>query len=434
MRKPETKPKWRKVITEFGVPLHIYSMPQATTVACGVRVNAGAIDERWPEEAGLAHAIEHMLFQGTEELPDSKAITSVIEDTGGSIDALTGKESTLFYTLVPADEIEKSFYVLSQLLVHPTLPEEKVAVEMKIILEEIKAAQDDSGDYAVNMAIAKMYGTHPFGREVAGTKESVSRFIRADFVRWLSHYYHANNFDFIVSGKLPDDSERKVAQLFSKYFHGLRENVPNQREISGRADGTKFHFEERQIQQVHVALLAPTCPGNSDDAAALSIFQCMISGGMSFPLFCEVRDKLGLCYEIWAENIRFSDIGFFLVYAATDADRYQETVRKICEVISGSKTDGALLERAKKVLRGRVAIAFEKPTTILQSARNDIAIFGKPRDMEDVTKRVNSVSILEIHSAVNKYLDANWLSRIFLVPNGLKIARPDEPKVYPTPY
>ncbi len=116
------KSEWQKLITPVSVPVHIHSIPHAKSVACGVLVNAGTRDERQGEEDGLAHALEHMCFQGTKDFPNSFALSSCIEDVGGKANAFTGEEQTFFFNLVPSDEIEKSIAVLFQMMIHPLFP------------------------------------------------------------------------------------------------------------------------------------------------------------------------------------------------------------------------------------------------------------------------------------------------------------------------
>ena len=101
--------RWQKVlISDIGLLVHILNMPAANSVACGVLVCAGTRDERWPEEAGLAHALEHMIFQGTRDFSDSQSLSAYIEDVGGGLNAATSSEGTLFYNQLPSSEIERA--------------------------------------------------------------------------------------------------------------------------------------------------------------------------------------------------------------------------------------------------------------------------------------------------------------------------------------
>lgn len=428
VNKKLAKPKWRKIITDLGVPLHIYSIPHANSVTCGVLVNVGTRDERLLEEAGLAHATEHMLFQGTKKFLDSADIGAYIENMGGSINAFTDKEETFFYGDVMAEkyDIERLLHILAEIVMYPTFSGEKIVTEMKNIIQEIRGYKDDPQEHLITLARSLVYGEHPLGRNILGTEESVSKFSRQDFVKFHSHYYNANNFDFIVVGRLPNNSEKLVVNLFSKYFAGLSKNVPNNREIDPYANSRLiFHHEKRAINQVHIALIAPTVAGTAPAADILNIFSIMIGGGMSFPLFIEVRDKLGLCYSIMAENIRQSDLGSFMVYVSTEIDRYGEAVKKIFDVINDSKRDAVLLERVKKMMTGQLTISYDNPFSILVGATKNIGISGKPRDRKELLEWINGVTISDVERAVNSYLDRDNFTKVFLTPENL-IVSPEE--------
>lgn len=427
MKTDKARPQWRKIIAEIneGVPVHIYNMPSANSVACGVRVNVGTRDERWPQEAGLAHAMEHMIFQGTEKFPDSRALASYIELAGGRLNAYTNKENTFFYNLVPADAVEKAVCSLSEQMVRPLLPEKKIATEMGNIVEEIRGDFDNPSEYVFRKAIEKMYVAHPLSRETCGTEEAVRSFCRKDFLSFRSHYYHSNNFDFVVAGKLPDDSEKKTVRLFEKHFNGLKENVPNSRELEPAGGASVFYHESRKISQTHIALVAPTGKGASKEIVAMSIFAVMISGGMSFPLFTEVRDKLGLCYTIGAENIRMSDLGCFLIYAATDPDRYKEALSAIFRVIRESSENDKLCADAKQMILGRLAIGLETPSEVLDLAAKDIAIFDKPRGIEEIASMVIKTNMAEISNLVKTWLEPSRFTQAFLTPIGKEIKESD---------
>lgn len=116
-----------------GAPVFFCQMPDAKSFISAVLVGVGTRNESWPQEAGLAHATEHMLFQGTDLFPNSKTLEAHIEDVGGELNAWTSKEKTLFWAQVPANEYQRALLVTSQQVLKPLLPEEKIPTEMQIL-------------------------------------------------------------------------------------------------------------------------------------------------------------------------------------------------------------------------------------------------------------------------------------------------------------
>lgn len=418
--------RWKSISTACGPTLRIYEIPGIRSIACGVLVRAGTRDEQWPREAGLAHALEHMLFQGTRDFPSSAALNAEIENLGGFINAWTGPEETFFFTRLPACDFEKGIYILSQQLLHSRFAEEKVRIEMQNIVQEICRKDDDPQNYLLTRARKNLYGNHLLAREILGAKESVSSFGRQDFLDFQARYYNARNFDFIVVGQMPEGGEAELVAGFSHYFRDLGSKDFNRRDLSFFSQSRlKFLQESRKVQQVSIVLSALTCSGISWEASSLNLFRNMISGGASFPLFIEVRDKLGLCYEIWADHRNMTDLGCFMIYVGTSPERYNEALRAIRQVIEKSKNDAALMERTKKRIRGATALMYESPMNILTLAVQDIMIFGRPRNFEERVERIEAITINDIERAVDKYLSKEAMVLAMLTPSDFEVPTPN---------
>ena len=139
--------KYKVLTLSNGALLYVLRMPWVKTVGLGVHVNVGTREEIWPKQAGLAHAMEHMVFQGTEEFPDSKSLAEHIEVVGGMMNAYTGSEMTFFYNSLPSEEKERGFKVLSQQLRKALFRQDKIDIEMRNIIQEINRSNDNPSDF-----------------------------------------------------------------------------------------------------------------------------------------------------------------------------------------------------------------------------------------------------------------------------------------------
>ena len=122
--------RFENVMTKCGAPLYIFRMPHVESVAVGVLVFAGTRDEVWPKEAGIAHALEHMVFQGNERLTDSRAVAAEIEAVGGVLNAWTSKEMTFYFRVVPSDSLNVATQSLGSQLNTSLFQPEKITPEM----------------------------------------------------------------------------------------------------------------------------------------------------------------------------------------------------------------------------------------------------------------------------------------------------------------
>ena len=413
MTKSKSKFNYQKLITKNGLPIYFMDLPHAPTVAVGMLVKAGTREEIWPAEAGLAHALEHMLFQGTQRLPTSREVSADIEDVGGIVNAWTTKEMTFYWRQVPANEAKRAFISLAEQIRFPLILEEKIATEMQNIIQELKRRNDDQPHYLAYRADQFLYGDHPLGKDTLGLEDSLRNFQRVNFLAFWQKFYRFNNCSLIVAGRITGD---KIMELTENLFVDVRRSKVERQATKPKISTESELAIEREIEQVHLLLAQLTPAANLPAAKHLSLFQTMISGGMSFPLFQEVRDKRGLCYSVHADTETWSDAGNFSIYVGTDPKRYREAIAAVHEVIAQAKTDEPLLARAKQVTLGRLALTFESTAQIISSAAQDVAIFGAPRGYDQIAKEIAAITMSDVRHTVETYLTPKNIKTIMLSP------------------
>ena len=400
--------------TKSGVSLWTLSSSNYNSVAVGVIVKCGTRDEIWPKEAGIAHALEHMHFQGTDKFPSNMKLTEYIEETGGKINAFTNNERTFYFVRVPSGYAERAAHVLSEQIKNSIFPEDKISVEMKNIVQEIRRRNDDPQKYLWLISKEFIYGDHPLGRDVLGTEESVSSFVKDDFLTFKKRYYDPSNYVFVAVGNIGED---KALKLFNKYFEDKSKINPNARKNEKVASlFDKQLIKRKELDQLHISLDALIGEGKDKTSLYLEFFRDMISGGWSFPLFQEVRDKRGLCYQIFASITKRMDVGNFSIYIGTDPKRYKEAIDATFEVIEKSKSDANLLNKVKNLKLGQLMLRYEDTQQIIMMAVNDILFLGKPRGLEEIKKEIEEVNIENIKECVDKYLDTESIFTTMLAP------------------
>ena len=403
-----------KIKTKSGVPLWVLPMPSSNIVSAGVLIKAGTRDEEWPKEAGIAHALEHMFFQGTEKFPTSKNVSGYIEEVGGNLNAWTLKEMTFYHAHVPSDHKNRAVHIISEQIRKSVFPEEKIAVEMKNIIQEIRRRNDDHQRNVGYLSDQFLYGNHPLSKDTLGIEESVIGFKKENFISFRDRYYNPSNFVFITAGGI---TAEEALNLFNENFPEeikLKSNIHKPRPLSYVGD--KVNIKKKDIEQIHLILSAATGEAKSKETIYLGIFRDMISGGMSFPLFQEVRDKKGLCYSIWAGLRPWSDVGKFSIYIGTDPKRYKEAITTSLEVVDKSKNDEGLLEKVKQLAIGKLAFKFETSSKIISNAAIDIAFLDFPRGYNEILKDIKETTINDIKQAVDKYLKPEMFYTIILAP------------------
>ncbi|MDP3052330.1 MAG: pitrilysin family protein [bacterium] len=403
-----------QIKTNIGVPLWTLSSSSYSSVTLGVLIGCGARDENWPREAGIAHALEHMLFQGTKNFPNNMKLSSYIETIGGEINGRTSSERTLYHARVPIGYAERGVRVLSEQINASIFPDEKIPVEMKNIIQEIRRMNDDPQGHLWHLSQRFIYNNHPLSREVSGTEDSVAAFAKRDFLSFKERFYNPANYVFIAVGNI---SQGEALKLFNRYFDGNYTRTPNTREkvrIIRRAE--RQFIERRELDQLHLSIDALIGKGRDKSSLYLEFFRDMISSGMSSPLFQEVRDKRGLCYVVMAGLNKCSDIGRFRIYIGTDSKRYKEAIVTTLRVIEKSKKDEHLLDKIKKLKLGRLMLRYENTLDVFFATTDDIVFLGRPRGLEEIKKEIEEVTIDDIRKSVDKYLNPDLIYITMLAP------------------
>lgn len=409
----------KKLETACGAPLYVAEMPHAKSIATGVLVQVGTRDEKWPDEAGLAHAFEHMVFKGTEKFPNSKSLSSHIEDVGGTINAWTWKETTFFFNHVPVGFFDRAITVLHQMLTAPLFNPRRVSAEMKNIIEEIKRRDDEPRTLIQDLAMQAVFGTHPYAYDTLGHARSLVAFTSNDFQRFKEQFYHPGNFIFLVTGNV---TSAQALETINRLCWGSARVANNRQPAICGVGGVKLKIVFKDIAQANICLVTLVGGSKERSTLVLDLFATMLDGGMSFPLFQKVRGKLGLCYQVGASVSSLSDGGFFIIYVGTDVQRWQTTVDAILSVVVESAKNYRLFLRAKKSTLGHLATGgYETPLALLRKSAMDLSTLGRPESIEENMAAIKSISYKEVQEAVARYIIPEKFSKIFVVPKGFSM-------------
>ncbi|HJP70857.1 MAG TPA: pitrilysin family protein, partial [Candidatus Limnocylindria bacterium] len=181
-------PGHQRSVLDSGLRVVSQSMPGARSASVAIFVPVGSRHED-DEHAGLSHLLEHLVFKGTLGHPEAGSLSQVVEGIGGSVNASTDRELTVFSSKVPAEHVETALHAVSQLALHPLLRRRDLRAEKPVIVDEIRMYVDSPSDHVFTLFDELLYGRHPLGREIAGTIGSVRRATHEGVVgHWRAAY------------------------------------------------------------------------------------------------------------------------------------------------------------------------------------------------------------------------------------------------------
>src|SRR5512139_479890 len=204
-----SKDRFRQFSMDHGLRVILEENKVSPVVALQIWVKVGSADEK-DEEAGMCHFIEHMLFKGTEKRKVREAARE-IESLGGTINAYTSYDQTVYHITIASRYTEIGLDILSDAIQHSTFDPLEFEREREVILEEIRRGEDDPSRRLFRQTMATLYQQHPYRRPVVGYQNTIRSIQRNQMVTFFKRWYVPNRMVFIAAGNFnTDEMERKV--------------------------------------------------------------------------------------------------------------------------------------------------------------------------------------------------------------------------------
>ena len=396
MSQKETRAIRREVFPN-GLTVITETMPHVRSVSVGIWMKTGSRREA-PEQNGISHFIEHMLFKGTQTRT-AEEIARSVDSIGGHLDAFTAKECVCLNTKILDEHLPFALEVLSDLVLNPLFKDDDIVREHGVVLEELKM-DEDSPDYLVHEIFTQnFWRDHPLGKPILGTKESIKRLGGKSLWEHFRRHYVPNNMILSAAGNL---DHRHLVDLVGNYYGALAPGSPLEPERVPVPHSLLTLRDKKELGQVHLCLGVPSYPLSHERRYACYLLNTLLGGGMSSRLFQNIRERQGLAYAVFSELNPYRDAGYLSVYAGTSAD----TVRKVMDLIleefrnlKASPVPSEELRRAKDHLKGSLMLSLESTTSRMSNLARQEMYFGKFFSLDEITAKIEQVmpeELLEI--------------------------------------
>ena len=383
-----------------GLTVAVDPMPGARSTAIGLYAGVGSRSEA-DGKGGLAHLLEHMVFKGTGSR-DARAIAEAIEDVGGSLNAWTARDQTVFHARTLPADVDLALELIADLVRAPTIDAAELEREKQVILSELGECRDAPDDLIHDHLFEAALGQQPLARPVLGREESILALTRDDCRDWLAHEYRPSRLVISAAGAVDPDA---VLVLADKLFGDLAPGEAPPIEPAQFVGGVRS--DRKAAEQTHLAFALPGVPASHDRAPALSLFAQAVGGGMSSRLFQELREERGLAYSIYAWTQGYADTGLFAVNLSTDKARAAEAMALARDCVSRAADEltDAELDRARAQVEAGLIMALETPQGRADSMARSIEIFNRIMDLDEMLGELRSVSAYDARSVARTMLE-----------------------------
>jgi predicted Zn-dependent peptidase len=377
-----------------GVTVAIDPMEGAQSASIGLYAAVGSRSE--PDgKGGLAHLVEHMVFKGARGR-DARGIAEAIEDVGGSLNAWTARDQTVFHARTLAPDVGLALELIADLVRAPRLNEQELEREKLVILSELGECLDAPDDLIHDHLFEAAYGDQPVARPVLGREPTINAITRADCTAWLAEQYRPERLVISAAGKVDPGH---ILNLAESLFGDLDPVAPPP--IAPATFGGGVRSDRRSAEQTHLAFAYAGLASSDPAAPALALFAQAVGGGMSSRLFQQLREDRGLAYSIYAWTQGFAETGLFGVNMSTDKARAAEAMAlaRTCVEQAAEDLSEAELKRARAQVEAGLLMSLETPQGRADSIARSIEIFGRIMSLEEMLAELRNVDAAAARAA-----------------------------------
>jgi predicted Zn-dependent peptidase len=376
-------------------------IPGARSVSVAAYVLAGSRLES-VGQVGVAHFMEHITFKGTAAYPSTRSISEAIEGVGGSFNAATDRESTVYWVRVPRREAARGVDVLGELIVRPNLKKKEIEGERTVIIEEIRSYLDDPAEYCQTLFQVALFGEGPLGREICGDEDGI-RALPSSTIRdfWRATYRPANTV-LAIAGDL---GHEEAVELAGTAFGTGNGAIPGFVPAPELPAGPRVMLGKRDTAQAQLALGLPALRRDHPDSWTLSVLNAVLGDGMSSRLFLSVREARGLAYDVSSGLIDYADAGALEISAGVDPDKLPEAIEAILAELARLRDEPVgdeELGKAKRYLAGGLELRMDETRHVASWIGGQEALHDRVLTVDEALEAIGVVDASAIQELAQR--------------------------------
>lgn len=393
----------------------------APVVAMQTWVRFGSADEV-PAVAGIAHVFEHMLFKGTERFPHGE-IAALIEGAGGTVNAWTSYDETVYHVTLSSRFWQTGFDVLSDAVRHSMFDTTELEREKEVIFEEFSRGKDNPDREISERLFALTFTEHPYRNPVIGTEASVAKVSREDMLQIFRTWYVPNNMIFVAVG---DFDTKTFMQAVDERFGSmpaieLPQRSRPQEPLQTTPRVTAFTF---QAEMARVEIAFPAVEADDPHVPALDLLSDLMGNGYNSVLYTELKRRRDLAYDVYTFNYTPHDRGMFLFGASCMSEHVPTVVGSLMQQVGRASTlaiSEPELAAAKTRIISHFVHARETYQGIAEQLGRCALTYGDPNYGTRYIEAIAALQLDDLHQAAATFLDPQRANFALLLPNDIPL-------------
>ena len=386
--------------------IRIIHKSSPTNVAyCGIAIDAGTRDEM-PDEYGIAHFCEHIMFKGTKRRK-SWHIINRMESVGGDLNAYTNKEETVVYAAFMKEHISRAVELISDIVFNSTYPQTEIDKEKDVIVEEIESYNDSPADLIFDEFEDFIYEGADLGHDILGKSDEIRMFNHENLTRFVSRMYSPFRMVFFVFGDYEFDRLKRIIEKETDKCISQRENNDglkslNPKIVRNKIDTFKNKYSGKQItrhkntHQAHVMIGCRAYAANDPRRIALYFLNNIIGGpSMNSLLNIVLREHNGLVYNVESNLNNYTDTSTFSIYFGCDEKDIElciSLVREELEKLMNIPLSRVKFNSCLRQIKGQIGVSCDNFESYALDMCKSYLHYDKFEGIEETYSQLDSLS------------------------------------------
>jgi len=387
---------YQRTVLDNGLRVVTSTMPHTQVVSIALFIGVGSRYES-DEQSGASHFIEHMLFKGTAKRPTAMDIAIAVERIGGMFNGSTGQEESTYWVRVPQQHWDIAIDILADMLRHAKFDPVDIEKERDVIIKEINLVLDTPDELVHLLNNQLVWPNHPLGRDVAGTKETVTRFNRDRLLAYKDSHYLPNNTVISIAGYVEHEAAiRQTAACLGDWARG--EVAPYQPAEDGQSE-PRVRVHNKNTRQAYICLSVPGLPRDHPDRLSLRLLNVVLGEGMGSRLFTGIREKQCLAYTLNSYISALYDTGVIGTYASVDPENTRAAIQAILEEWDSLRQEEIRpeeLARAKDFIKGQLLLFMEDSFSVALWYGSQEILFSEILTYEEAIEAIEAITTADI--------------------------------------
>lgn len=415
----QNKIDFKEFTLDNGLHVIMHQDNSTPIVAVSVLYHVGAKNEK-PDRTGFAHFFEHLLFEGTENIPRGEYMNK-IQAIGGTLNAFTSNDITYYYEIVPSNQLETALYMESERMLHPKIDQIGVDTQREVIKEE-KRQSYDNRPYGTILpeTMKRAFAKHPYQWPVIGSMEHLDAAQLQEFMDFHKAYYVPNNATLTIAGDIDYEQAEKWAKAyFEEIPSGPSEFYrPNVQEPKKTAEIRDIVYDNIQIPAIIQAYNLP--PKTHPDSYAMSMLSTYLTGGNSSLMTKELVDKQQKALGIAAIPLDLEDGGVFLMYGIANMGVEPQALEKEIDLlIQKVQAEGISekdFQKLQNIIENNLVSKNSSMAGIAQNLSQSKVFFGDTNYINQELEYFRKVTREDLQRVANDYMNLDGRVVLYYLP------------------